>query len=66
MGIPPETINKLFRVDTIITTKGTAKESGTGLGLLLCKEFAEKHGGKIWIESEVGKGSQFKFSLPLA
>jgi signal transduction histidine kinase len=65
MGIPAETISKLFRVDTIVTTKGTAKESGTGLGLLLCKEFIEKHNGKIWIESEVGKGSEFKFTLPL-
>jgi len=66
MGIPAETISKLFRVDTIVTTKGTAKESGTGLGLLLCKEFVEKHKGKIWIESEVGKGSEFKFTLTLA
>ena len=66
MGIPPETINKLFRVDTIITTKGTAKESGTGLGLLLCKEFVEKHCGKIWVESELGKRSEFKFTIPLA
>jgi len=66
MGIPAETLSKLFRVDTIVTTKGTAKESGTGLGLLLCKEFVEKHNGKILVESETGKGSEFKFTLPLA
>ncbi len=66
VGIPADTISKLFRVDTIVTTKGTSKESGTGLGLLLCKDFVEKQGGKIWVESEVGKGSEFKFTLPLA
>ncbi len=64
VGIPEDTISKLFRVDTIVSTKGTSKESGTGLGLLLCKDFVEKHNGKIWIESTVGKGSEFKFTLP--
>jgi signal transduction histidine kinase/ligand-binding sensor domain-containing protein len=66
VGIPLENIDKLFRIDTTITTKGTLKESGTGLGLILCKEFVEKHDGKIWVESEEGKGSKFKFTLPLA
>jgi PAS domain S-box-containing protein len=65
VGISAETISKLFRVDTIVTTKGTSKESGTGLGLLLCKDFVEKHNGKIWVESILGKGSEFKFTLPL-
>jgi light-regulated signal transduction histidine kinase (bacteriophytochrome) len=56
---------KLFNISDVITTKGTAKETGTGLGLLLFKEFVIKYSGKIWIESEVGKGSDFKFTLPL-
>lgn len=64
IGISPEIQEKLFVLSEVITTKGTAKETGTGLGLLLCKEFVEKHGGKIWVESEVGKGSEFKFTLP--
>jgi signal transduction histidine kinase len=66
IGIPPENLSLLFRIDTTVTTKGTANETGTGLGLILCKEFVEKHNGKIWVESEVGKGSEFKFILPLA
>jgi signal transduction histidine kinase len=65
VGIPEENIRKLFRIDTSITTIGTAQEKGTGLGLLLCKEFIEKHGGKIWVESTMNKGSEFKFTLPL-
>jgi len=64
IGIPPENLTKLFNISEVLTTKGTAGETGTGLGLLLCKEFVEKHGGKIWVDSEVGKGSQFKFTLP--
>jgi signal transduction histidine kinase len=66
VGIPDENLNHLFDVGSNFTTKGTLNESGTGLGLLLCKEFIEKHGGKIWVESEAGKGSSFKFTLPLA
>src|ERR1035437_6435859 len=54
VGITPVNLAKLFDISEVITTKGTAKETGTGLGLLLCKEFVEKHGGKIWLESEVG------------
>ncbi len=65
IGISPDNLKKLFDIAQVLTTKGTAKETGTGLGLLLCKEFVEKHGGKIWVESEAGKGSDFKFTLPL-
>jgi len=63
VGIPQSTIEKLFRIDENFSTTGTQKEVGTGLGLILCKEFVEKHNGKIWVESEQGKGSTFIFSL---
>jgi PAS domain S-box-containing protein len=66
VGITQDNLAKLFDISEVITTKGTAKETGTGLGLLLCREFVEKHGGKIWVESEVGKGSDFKFTLPIS
>jgi PAS domain S-box-containing protein len=65
IGITPDALTKLFDIAEVITTKGTAKETGTGLGLLLCKDFVEKHNGRIWVESEVGKGSVFKFTLPI-
>jgi len=65
IGIPPNEINKLFDIAQIHSTKGTANEKGTGLGLLLCKEFVEKHEGKIWVESIEGKGSEFKFTIPV-
>ena len=65
IGIEPENLKKLFDISEVLTTKGTAGETGTGLGLLLCKEFVAKHGGKIWVESEEGKGSAFKFTLPI-
>jgi signal transduction histidine kinase len=66
IGISEINIQKLFRIDTQYSTLGTDQEKGTGLGLLLCKEFVEKHGGKIWVESEIGKGSKFTFSLPIS
>ena len=65
IGMNEETINKLFSIETNKTTIGTENETGSGLGLILCKELIEKQGGKIWVESELGKGSIFKFSLPL-
>ena len=65
VGIPASAIDKLFRIDENYSTAGTNNEKGTGLGLILCKEFIEKHSGKIWVESEVGKGSIFHFTLPL-
>jgi len=63
LGIQPQILDKLFNISQKITTNGTDKEPGTGLGLLLCKEFVEINGGRIWAESDVGKGSDFKFSL---
>ncbi len=64
VGISEEDILKLFRIDIHYTTVGTLKESGTGLGLILCKEFIEINGGKIWVESKIGEGSIFKFTIP--
>jgi len=63
VGIPRDMIGKLFRIDENYTTSGTNNERGTGLGLILCKEFIEKHGGKIWVESDEGKGSCFTFAI---
>lgn len=62
-GISPENIDKLFG-NSFYTTKGTSNETGTGLGLKLCKEFLQKNGGDIFVESQPGKGSRFKFTLP--
>jgi signal transduction histidine kinase/ligand-binding sensor domain-containing protein len=64
IGMTRETMAKLFRIDTSLSTRGTENERGTGLGLFLCKEFVEKHGGKIWVESNEGKGSIFYFTVP--
>ena len=65
IGIKYNKLAKLFDISQIQTTTGTADETGSGLGLLLCKEFVEKHRGKIWVVSEYGKGSDFKFTLPI-
>jgi signal transduction histidine kinase len=64
IGISAEDQRKLFKIDAFHSTPGTHDERGTGLGLLLCKEFVELHGGNIRIESEAGKGSIFAFTLP--
>lgn len=65
VGIHEKALNKIFQISGMYSTKGTQNEMGTGLGLILCKEFIEKHHGKIWVESELGQGSRFYFSLPL-
>ena len=66
VGMTAEKIERLFLIEEKTSTMGTGGESGTGLGLQLCKELVEKNGGKITIESSVGKGSTFKFTLPAA
>ncbi|MDD4604294.1 MAG: PAS domain-containing sensor histidine kinase [Bacteroidales bacterium] len=65
VGIPSVTIDSIFKMDQKISTLGTEKEKGSGLGLLLCKEFVERHGGKIWVKSKSGKGSVFTFTIPV-
>jgi len=65
VGIDPKTIKGLFAIKESKYTLGTEGETGTGLGLLLCKELVEKHGGKIWAESVVGSGSKFYIELPM-
>ena len=65
VGIDNDDLQKLFRIEETHSTSGTQNERGSGLGLLLCKDFAEKHGGKIWVKSEKGVGSTFFFSLPM-
>lgn len=64
IGIESSNLDKLFSVFCELSTPGTLNEKGTGLGLILCKDFVEIQGGKIWAESEVGVGSSFKFTLP--
>ena len=65
VGMDEETQKKIFSLASNESSPGTANEKGTGLGLILCKDFVEKHGGKIWVESKLGIGSTFKFRLPL-
>ncbi|MCB1191330.1 MAG: hybrid sensor histidine kinase/response regulator [Leptospiraceae bacterium] len=66
VGIKPENIDNIFRIDIKHTTLGTEKEKGTGIGLILCKEFAETNGGTLWVESELGKGSNFFVTIPVS
>jgi len=63
LGIPAENLEKLFKLETIQSTPGTNNEKGTGLGLVLCKDFINKLGGEIWVESRYGHGATFKFTL---
>ena len=64
-GMAKSTVEKLFRIDQSYSSPGTSDEKGSGLGLILCKEFVEKHGGSIRVASEPGKGSEFSFTIPV-
>jgi PAS domain S-box-containing protein len=65
IGMPQDKIDQLFKLENSLSMPGTEKEQGTGLGLKLCKEFTELMGGRIWVESEPGKGSKFCFTIPV-
>ena len=64
VGMSADLIAKLFRIGEKVGMPGTERERSTGLGLLLCKEFVDKHGGRIWAESRIGIGSTFYFTIP--
>jgi signal transduction histidine kinase len=65
IGMPKSLVERIFKVGEKIRSIGTDGELSTGLGLLLCKEFVEKNGGKIWVVSEEGKGTTLSFNLPI-
>jgi PAS domain S-box-containing protein len=65
IGIPPDALSRIFKIDETNSTTGTENETGTGLGLILCKEFCEKNGGTINVKSAVGKGSTFNITIPI-
>ena len=64
VGISGDNVELLFRIDKVYTTRGTKDEKGNALGLLVCREFVEKHNEQIWLESILGSGSTFYFTLP--
>ena len=66
IGISDADFDKLFRIDESFSIRGTSNEKGTGLGLIICKEFVEKNGGRIWANSDYGKGSTFYFTIEKA
>ncbi|WP_457619084.1 tetratricopeptide repeat-containing sensor histidine kinase [Lutibacter sp.] len=66
VGILESEVKNLFNIEVKNSNVGTANEQGSGLGLILCKDFVEKHGGKIWVESTINEGTEFKFTIPLA
>ena len=65
IGMTKKLANELFNEEKIKSSIGTNRELGTGLGLTLCHEFVKKYNGKIWVESELGKGSKFLFTVPV-
>ena len=65
IGMNTDNVNKLFSLDTVQTRRGTCDEPGSGLGLIMCREFVEMNGGKIWVKSEENVGSTFSFTVPL-
>ena len=65
VGMDETRLNKLFKIDKNSSSRGTDDEVGSGLGLIICKEFVEAHQGKIWVESTPGKGSKFCFAIPM-
>jgi signal transduction histidine kinase len=65
VGITGELRDKIFSMENVCTSKGTSGETGTGLGLIICKDFVEKNSGRIWVESELGEGSKFFFTVPI-
>jgi signal transduction histidine kinase len=66
VGMSPDDVARLFKIDSSHSTPGTEKEPGSGLGLIICKEMVERNGGRIWVESGVGQGTTVEFTLPLA
>ena len=64
IGMNAKMLNKLFRLGENVNRNGTEGEGSTGLGLIICKDFVDKHGGKLWVESEEGKGTTFHFTMP--
>ena len=65
-GMPAEALGRIFKIDDHFSLAGTSNEKGAGLGLILVKEMAEKHGGTLHVVSQEGKGSTFSFTIPLA
>jgi signal transduction histidine kinase len=65
IGISEKNLGKIFQIDESYSTPGTEREKGTGLGLILCKEFTDKNKGSIWAESKLGEGSTFNITLPI-